>query len=113
MKTVIYTQYGPPEVLHLTEAPKPLPADNEMLVRVHATTVTSGDTIMRSLSIPGPWWQRLGARIFLGIGKPKRPTLGMELAGEGQSDRRPGPRLSAGGPGFSPTLPLDFGRPGG
>ena len=109
MKTVIYTQYGAPEVLHLTEAPKPLPADNEMLVRVHATTVTIGDTIMRSLSIPGPWWQRLGARIFLGIGKPKRPTLGMELAGEVESIGRAVTRFQPGDPVFAFTFAVDFG----
>ena len=109
MKTVIYTQYGAPEVLHLTEAPKPLPADNEMLVRVHATTVTIGDTIMRSLSIPGPWWQRLGARIFLGIGKPKRPTLGMELAGEVESIGRAVTRFQPGDPVFASTFAVNFG----
>ncbi len=109
MKTVIYTQYGAPEVLHLTEAPKPLPADNEVLVRVHATTVTIGDTIMRSLSIPGPWWQRLGARIFLGIGKPKRPTLGMELAGEVESIGRAVTRFQPGDPVFASTFAVNFG----
>jgi NADPH:quinone reductase-like Zn-dependent oxidoreductase len=69
----------------LKEVEKPAPKDNEVLVKIHATTVTIGDTIMRSLKIPGPRWQRLFARLYLGIRKPKRPILGMELAGEIES----------------------------
>jgi NADPH:quinone reductase-like Zn-dependent oxidoreductase len=85
MKAIVYTKYGPPEVLRLQEVEKPAPRDNEVLVQVHATTVTIGDTIMRSLSMPIPGWQRLLARIYLGVRKPKRPILGMELAGEVES----------------------------
>ena len=72
MKAVVYTEYGPPEVLQLQEVEKPTPKDDELLVKVYATTVTIGDTIMRSLRIPGPRWQRLLARLYLGIRKPKR-----------------------------------------
>ena len=82
MKAIVYTQYGPPEVLHLTEIAKPVPRDNEVLVKVHATTVTIGDTIMRSFKLPVSGWQKLMARLFLGIRHPKRPILGMELAGD-------------------------------
>lgn len=109
MKTVIYTQYGPPEVLHVIEAPKPLPKEDEVLVRVHATTVTIGDTIMRSLRVPGPWWQRLAARIYLGIGKPKRRTLGMELAGQVESTGEAVTRFQPGDPVFASTFAVDFG----
>ena len=109
MKTVIYTQYGPPEVLHVIEAPKPLPKEDEVLVRVHATTVTIGDTIMRSLRVPGPWWQRLAARIYLGIGKPKRRTLGMELAGQVESTGEAVTRFQPGDPVFASTFAIDFG----
>jgi NADPH:quinone reductase-like Zn-dependent oxidoreductase len=85
MKAMVYTEYGPPEVLRLQEVDKPAPRNNEVLVKVHATTVTIGDTIMRSLNMPIPGWQRLLARVYLGIRKPKRPILGMELAGEVES----------------------------
>ncbi len=85
MKAMVYTEYGPPEVLRLQEVGKPAPRNNEVLVKVHATTVTIGDTIMRSLNMPIPGWQRLLARVYLGIRKPKRPILGMELDGEVES----------------------------
>ena len=80
MKAIVCTKYGPPEVLQLKEMAKPAPRDNEVLVKIRATTVTIGDTIMRSLKIPGPRWQRFFARLYLGIRKPKRTILGMELA---------------------------------
>jgi NADPH:quinone reductase-like Zn-dependent oxidoreductase len=82
VKAAVYTTYGGPDVLHITEVEKPGPKGDEVLVHVHATTVTIGDTIMRSLEMPGSRWQRLFARIYLGIKAPKRTILGMELAGE-------------------------------
>ena len=68
--------------LQLTEIAEPVPRDNEVLVKVQATTVTIGDTIMRSFKLPVAGWQKLMARLFLGIRHPKRPILGMELAGD-------------------------------
>ena len=82
MKAAVYEKYGPPEVLHLEEVEKPVPKDNEVLIKIHATTVHTGDTILRSLKVPGPLWQQIMARVFMGLGKPKNPILGMEIAGE-------------------------------
>ena len=69
MKAIVYDKYGPPEVLQLKDVEKPTPEDNEVLIKVHATTVHTGDTILRSLNVPGPLWQQLMARIFMGFGK--------------------------------------------
>jgi NADPH:quinone reductase-like Zn-dependent oxidoreductase len=80
MKAVVCTKYGPPDVLQLKEVEKPTPKDNEVLVKVYATTVTSGDVRMRSFTVPLSYW--LLGRIALGLRKPKRAILGMELAGE-------------------------------
>jgi NADPH:quinone reductase-like Zn-dependent oxidoreductase len=109
MKAIVYTQYGPPEVLQLKDIAKPAPKDNEILINVYATTVTIGDTIMRSLKIPGPRWQRIPARIYLGLRKPKRKILGMELAGEIESIGKNVTRFQPGDPVFASTFAVDFG----
>jgi NADPH:quinone reductase-like Zn-dependent oxidoreductase len=109
MKAVIYTKYGPPDVLQLKEVEKPAPKDNEVLVKIHATTVTIGDTIMRGLKIPGPRWQRLIARIILGIRKPKRTILGMELSGEIESVGKDVTRFKLADPVFASTFAVNFG----
>lgn len=109
MKAIVYTEYGPPEVLQLKEVEKPTPRDNEVLVKVVATTVTVGDTIMRSLNIPGPGWQRLLARLYLGIRKPKRAILGMELAGDVEAIGKNVTRFKAGDPVFASTFGVNFG----
>jgi len=80
MKAVICTKYGPPEVLQLREVAKPVPKDNEVLIKVHATTCHIGDTRIRSFNVH--FWQMVPFRLYLGITKPKRSILGMELAGE-------------------------------
>jgi len=81
MKAIVWTEYGPPEVLQFREVAKPTPKDNEVLIRIYATTVTAGDCEQRSLKLP--IWQRLPMRAYVGLKRPTRITiLGMELAGE-------------------------------
>lgn len=80
MKAIVCTKYGSPDVLELREIEKPAPKDNEVLIKVHATTVNSGDYRVRGLK--GPFLYRILMRIFLGLRKPRNPILGVELAGE-------------------------------
>jgi NADPH:quinone reductase-like Zn-dependent oxidoreductase len=80
MKAIICTKYGPPEVLQLKEVAKPVPKDNEVLIKIYATTCHVGDVRIRSFNVP--FWQMIPFRLYLGIARPKRPILGMELAGE-------------------------------
>lgn len=109
MKAVVYEKYGPPEVLQFKEVEKPTPKDNEVLVKVVATTVTIGDTIMRSFKLPVPRWQALVARLYLGIRGPKRKILGMELAGDIEAVGKDVTRFKVGDPVFASTFALDFG----
>ena len=80
MKAIVCTKYGPPEVLQLSEVAKPTAKDNELLIKVFATTVTKYDTWARSSTAPPGFW--LLSRMGSGIRKPKQPILGTELAGE-------------------------------
>jgi len=80
MKAILCTKYGPPEVLQLAEVEKPTPKDNEVLIKIHATTCHIGDVRVRSFDVPG--WQKIPFRLMLGLRKPKQPILGMELAGD-------------------------------
>ena len=109
MKAVVYKKYGPPEVLQLKDVPKPEARDHEVLVKVHATTVTVGDTIMRSLNIPGPLWQRMLARLYLGVREPRRQVLGMELAGEVEAVGEKVTRFKPGEAVFASTFAVNFG----
>jgi NADPH:quinone reductase-like Zn-dependent oxidoreductase len=88
MKAIIYTEYGPPDVLRLAEVAKPTPGENEILVKVAATTVNYGDTAARNFKnisyreFNMPIFFMLPARFAFGRQKPKNPILGSEFAGE-------------------------------
>jgi NADPH:quinone reductase-like Zn-dependent oxidoreductase len=107
MKAIVCTKYGPPEVLQLKEVEKPTPKDNEILVRVKATTVTIGDSRMRSFTVPRGMW--LFARFYLGVLKPKRAILGMELAGEIESVGKAVTRFKPGDQVLASTSDVNFG----
>lgn len=81
MKTIVCTQYGPPEVLQLQEREKPVPKDNEVLIKIHATSVTTGDCNVRGLVFIPPGL-RLLARLMLGFRGPRNNIPGIDLAGE-------------------------------
>ena len=88
MKAIVYTEYGPPEVLQLKEVEKPTPKDNEILIRNYAATVNYGDIVARNFkeisprkfNMPFPFWLITG--MSFGFSKPKITILGSEFAGE-------------------------------
>lgn len=80
MKAIICTQYGPPNVLQLQNIEKPIPKKNEVLVKIHATSVSTGDCRIRGFNSPLLFW--IPMRLILGLRKPRNPILGVELAGE-------------------------------
>ncbi|MCA9885380.1 MAG: NAD(P)-dependent alcohol dehydrogenase [Anaerolineae bacterium] len=80
MKAVVWTKYGPPEGLEFRDVEKPTPKDNQVLVRIHASTVTAGDAGTRSLDFPA--WLSVPMRLYMGILNPRNKILGQELAGE-------------------------------
>lgn len=106
MKAIVYTKYGPPDVLQLKEIEKPIPKENEILVKVKATTVTVADIRSRSFTVPPAFW--LPARISLGFKQPKKEILGMELAGVVESVGKDVKRFKEGDEVFAASL-ADFG----
>lgn len=84
MKAMVCTGYGPPEVLELQQMEKPVPKSGEILIKVHASTVTAGDCEMRSFIFPAVLW--LSLRLFFGLRKPRLKVLGQEFAGVIESE---------------------------
>ena len=102
MRAVICPAFGPPEVLKIIETDKPVPKDNEVLIRVRATSVTVADFRVRSFTIPSESW--FPARLALGITRPRKPILGAELAGDIESVGKNVSRFKAGDSVFATTL---------
>jgi NADPH:quinone reductase-like Zn-dependent oxidoreductase len=84
MKALVYTAYGPPHVLQLKEVEKPVPADNEVLIRVHAAEATKSDCEMRCSKFAVKWFW-LPLRLAMGVTKPRKQILGGYFAGEVES----------------------------
>lgn len=83
MKAIVCTKYGPPDVLQSKEVEKPVPHDNEILVKIYTTTVTTGETRMRGLNVPDGFG--LPFRLAIGWKKPINPILGIDFAGKIES----------------------------
>lgn len=82
MKAIVYTEYGAPDVLRLSEVEKPRPKDNEILIKVYATTVSAGVLWARSGKHPDSKLFTIALRLIFGLAKPKKAILGYELSGE-------------------------------
>src|SRR6187399_1603317 len=80
MKAAVLTRFGPPEVLQIQEVAKPAPRDNEVLIRIYATTVTAAECVIRGLKVPVVIKPLL--RIYVGFFRPKPIILGQEVGGE-------------------------------
>jgi len=110
MKQIFYTKYGSPEVLQFQEVSKPIPKDNEILVKVYTASVTAGDIILRSMKLPEMnKVVKFLARLALGYKKPRKAFLGTEFAGEIESVGCKVTRFKTGDQVFGTTTGLKIG----
>ncbi len=106
MKAICFNEYGSPDVLKPQTVEKPVPKDNEVLIRIHAATVTPGDCEVRSFKFP--FWVWIPLRLYMGILKPRRPIIGMEFSGVIESIGKSVTRFKVGDAVFGGTG-SDFG----
>ena len=105
MKAIIHSKYGPPDELQLNEVAKPVPGDNEVLIKIHATTVTTSDCNIRNLTfVPKVFW--LPMRLQFGFTKPVNNILGFDLAGIIEGVGKDVTRFKQGDHVFGTTEPL-------
>ena len=100
MKAIVFTKYGPPDVLQLKEVEKPTPKDDEVLIKIRAATVATADCEVRSFTFP--LWLWLPMRIMFGVMKPRIRILGQELAGEIEAVGKDVKRFKKGDQVFAP-----------
>jgi NADPH:quinone reductase-like Zn-dependent oxidoreductase len=102
LKAIICTKYGPPEVLQFQEVEKPAPKDNEVCIKIHATSITGSDIIIRGFKVPPVMGIMMG--IAIGFTKPRNPILGLILAGEIESTGKNVKRFKKGDQVYGVTL---------
>ena len=102
MKAIVCTKYGPPEVLQINEIEKPTPKDNEVCIKIHATSITHSDIIVRGFKVHGGMRFLMG--LAIGFSKPRNPILGMILAGEVESTGKAAKRFKKGDQVYGVTI---------
>ncbi|UCE91329.1 MAG: NAD(P)-dependent alcohol dehydrogenase [Methanobacteriota archaeon] len=107
MKAIVCTKYGPPDVLQLKEVDKPSPKPNEVLIKIHTSTVTTGDCRIRSFTFASWFW--LPGRIMFGITKPRKEIPGWELSGEIESTGKNVTQFKKGDKVFGYSKGVSFG----
>ncbi len=108
MKAIKTTRYGGPDVLKMIETDQPVPMENEVLIRIKAIAVTSGDCRMRAFK-PPYWYFSIPMRLLLGIFKPRRPIQGLWLSGEVEKAGQAIQKFIVGHKVYARTLDLKFG----
>ncbi len=109
MKAIVYERYGPPEVFKLKEVDKPTPKDNEILVKVHATSISFAVKIARMGKHPDSKFFTFALRLMFGIRKPRKNILGYEFAGEVEKVGKNVTLFRKGDQVFGTTTGLKFG----